>query len=110
MSAITPLLKDTFDPKETMAWLTAGDVREVRYMCWGVSKQINVFDRGLLLKVNARHHKSYVLITVCRGKDIHYVHLVSSHGKVLKTIEEVYCDDLNEIIDNEIERIPQYNF
>lgn len=104
--AIEPLLQREFDPNETLQLLNYGANR-VKYWCWGVSQKVNIKNKALLLKVNARRHKSYVLI-VLAWDDTYTVHLLSSHGNVLKSFENVYFDILTETIDDEIERIPEY--
>lgn len=104
--AIKPLLQREFDPNETLKVLTYGANR-IKFWCWGVSKKINVENKGLLMKVNGRHFKSYVLIALA-WDDTYTVHLISSHGNVLKSFENVYFDVLCETIDDEIERIPKY--
>jgi hypothetical protein len=101
-SAITPLLKNEFNAKETMELLTYGANR-ARYFCWGVTKKIGIYDKGLLLKVNARNHNGYVLITYDGGQDLYEMHILSIFGKVLKSFEQVYFDVLSELIDGEIE-------
>jgi hypothetical protein len=103
---IKPLLQREFDPNETLKVLTYGENR-MKYWCWGVSKKVNIENKGLLLKVSARRFKSYVLIALA-WDDTYNVHLISSQGNVLKSFESVYFDILCETIDDEIERIPEY--
>jgi hypothetical protein len=110
LSTIVPLLNSTFDVRVTMQQLTYGNKNLIRFRSWGVSGFNNVRNKGLVLKVDARKHKSYVLITYDRGKDVYSFHLVSSHGKIIKSLQDVYFDVLNEAIDNEIERIPENFF
>lgn len=104
LDLIKSLLDVRFNPQETMKVLT----HNIQiYWSWGVSRKHNLEDRGLLLKVNGHHHKGYVLITLC-GNDTYTVHIISTHGNTLNTYKEVYFDDLVEIIDNRIEKIPEY--
>ena len=100
------LTKDTFNVKETMSLLRHN---LPIYWSWGVSSVTNVSDKGLLLKVNGHHHKSYVFITLAFD-DTYTVHIISNRGNVLNTYEMVYFDMLVEVIDNRIEKIPDYKF
>lgn len=104
-AALTHLCKHEFNPKETMQWLSRD---KMMYWSWGASKVINLFNKGLLLRVHGHHHNGYVLITLDAGMDLYEFHLVKTNGTVKETITDVYCDDLQEMIDNKIERIPEY--
>ena len=98
------MFKDSFDPAETMSWLTT-DIN--MFFSWGVSRKIAIRGKALLLRVNAHRHNGYVLITL--GYDDTYeVSFVKTDGKVLKTHVGIYCDGLQEFIDEKIEKIPAY--
>lgn len=101
---IEPLLKMEFNLSETMRVLTNN---KPIYFSWGVSSRVNFHNKGLLLKVNGHHHKGYVLITL-DWTDTYTVTIISTHGNIKNTYDMVYFDDLVEIIDNRIERIPEY--
>jgi hypothetical protein len=103
------LTKCNCNTKTILEQLIMDNQRTVRFMSWGVSLRLNVNDKGLLLKVNGRHHKSYVFITLT-SMDYYEVHIISNRGNVLKTYDMVDSMDLNEIIDNHIENIPQNKF
>jgi len=104
ISKIEELLKMEFNVNETLLLLkSSGSV----YWSWGVNKLTNVFGKGLMFKVNGHHHKGYVLITL-DWTDTYNVHLMSTHGNVVKSFDMVYFDDLVEIIDNNVERIKAY--
>ena len=106
ITAIKPLLENKleFNPTETMGWLT---YNQPVFWSFGVSKMINLSNKGLLLRVSARRHKGWVLITL-NGNDLYTVYLVNTLGKVKKEIEDVYCDGLLDTIDDSIEKIPEY--
>ena len=93
-----------FNPLETMQVLRH-DI--MVYFSWGVSKLTNFENKALVLKVNARRHKAYVVITLA-WNDTYSVYLFQTNGKIKKEFKEVYFDQLVEVIDNEIERIPEY--
>jgi hypothetical protein len=104
IDVVRSLYKREFNTQETMQ-LLASDFWT--YATWGVSKRVNMENKGLLLKVNGRKHKGYVLITLdwC---DVYIVHIISTHGNIEKTYDMVYCDMLFETIDEHIEKIPEY--
>jgi len=106
ITTIQPLLQDKleFNPSETMKWLT---YNQPIFWSFGVSKTINVNNKGLLIRVSARRHTGWILITL-NGSDLYDVHLLNTLGKVKKVIEDVYCDTLLDVIDDSIERIPEY--
>ena len=96
----------TFDMNETLTQLRHfGGVMGL--MSWGISSRINILNRGLLLTVNGNHHKGDVLI-VLDGSDTYTIFILNVRGRVLDEYRDVYFDDLFNIIDNRIERIPEY--
>ena len=101
---VVPLLEREFDVNETMKVLT---YNQRTFWSWGVSKRMNVLNKGLLLRVNGRHHKGDVLITL-GWDDTYTVRIMKTSGKIVDTYTMVYFDLLTEIIDNRIERIPEY--
>jgi hypothetical protein len=103
-SILIPLMEREFNPKETMQVLKF-DL--IKYWSWGVSKVTNYMNKGLMIKVNGNHHKGLVFITLS-WMDTYTVYIMNNVGRVLNKYEEVYFDDLTEIIDNRIERIPKY--
>jgi hypothetical protein len=106
LSKIQDLLKMEFNVRETLSVLSHN---KPIFFSWGVSRLTNVMDKGLMFKVNGHHHKGYVLITL-DWTDTYDVHLISTHGNIVKSFDMVYFDDLVEIIDNNIERIKDYQF
>jgi len=102
---LQPLMQREFNLNETMAVLTHN---MNIYFSWGVSNKYNIDNKGLLLKVNGHHHKGYVFITLSWA-DLYDVHLISTHGNIKQSVEGLYFDQLVEVIDNKIERIPEYN-
>lgn len=93
-----------FDPRQTLEVLTHN---KMTYWSWGVEKLLNMFNKGLCLKVNGHHHKGWVIITLSY-LDTYSVYMVSNGGKLKNEYHEVYFDQLTEIIDNRIEKIPEY--
>jgi hypothetical protein len=102
---VEPLFEREFDPQETLRILSQD---RMKYWSWGVSKKINYLNKGLLMKVSGNHHKGLVLITL-GWEDLHKVYIISNKGEVIETYEGLYFDQLTEVIDNRIERIPEYH-
>jgi hypothetical protein len=101
-----PLMEREFDINETMKVLTYDSSI---FWSWGVSKRLNINDKGLLLDVNGHHHKGSVLITL-GWNDTYCVYIINNRGKILNEYKEVYFDVLTEMIDNRIERVKDYVF
>jgi len=111
-SDIEKLLERDFNYTETLAVLKSN---LMKYWSWGVSNvqlvgvqlQDKNYVTGLLLKVNAHHHKSYVLITLA-WDDTYCVYIINNRGKILNEYKDVYFDMLVSTIDDRIERIDEY--
>ena len=101
-----PLLERKFDLRET---LQVFNRNQPMYWSWGVSKKLNIDDKGLLLKVSGNHHKGWVLISL-GWNDTYTIHIISNKGEVLNEYKEIYWDMLADVIDDRIERIPEYRF
>ena len=100
-----PLLEREFNLNETLQVLT---YNQNIYFSWGVSKRINLKNKGMLLNVNGNHHKGSVLITL-GWNDTYCVYIINNRGKILNEYKAVYFDVLTEVIDNRIERIKEYS-
>lgn len=75
-------------------------------MSWGVSKRVATIYNNmptLALKVSGLVHKGWVYISLNEGKDVYEVRLFKNK-QCIKTIEEVYCDNLGETIDELVEK------
>lgn len=76
-------------------------------MSWGVSKMIATIHKDmptLGLRVSGLLHKGWVYICYDYGTDTYIIYLYSVRGKLKKEITDVYCDELAEVIDTNIER------
>jgi hypothetical protein len=104
IQSVSHLFQDTFNPAETMQWLT---IDKNIFWSWGVSKKINLANKGLLLRVNGHHHNGYVLITLSPN-DTYSVHIIKTNGTLVSTTDDIYCDQLQDFIDEKVERIPEY--
>jgi hypothetical protein len=101
---LIPLMERGFSVKETLSQLM---VNRIQVMSWGINDLTNVQNKGFLFKVQGHHHKGYVFITLS-WMDTYTVRIVGTDGTIKNTYENVYCDQLTEIIDNRIERISTY--
>lgn len=75
---------------------------------WGANKWVGG-ENWLSFRVRARRHKGYVKITL-NSLDLYDVQLISTHGNIKKEWNNLYCDQLTEVIDNEIEKIEAYKY
>jgi hypothetical protein len=102
---VRALYLDSFNVKETMSQLQAGG--KLKLMSWGFRNPTNFEDKGLLFRVSGFKHKGYVLITLAFD-DTYTVHLLNLKCEIVKKMEMVYCDELTERIDNEVEKVQDY--
>lgn len=77
------------------------------FFSWGVS-QCYAIPNGLQLTVNGFNFKGNVRVTYNEGKDLFTVQLIKK-GEVVKTIEDVYFDQLACLIDREVELCENYD-
>lgn len=77
------------------------------YFSWGVSKRVNLNNKGLMLKVSANHHKGWVLI-ILGWEDLYKVKIIGNNGKIIDEYDGIYFDELVSTIDDRIERIEGY--
>ncbi len=83
-------------------------INKFEYMSWGISKKAAIEYEGmatLALRVSGAVHKGWAFISLNEGKDCYEVRLLNvARTKVKRTLEEVYCDNLGEVLDGLIER------
>lgn len=79
------------------------------FMSWGVEpKSMKVIDGGLEFECNGFMHTGEVQIVLDEGKDLFEVHLISENGEKVKTIEDVFLDNLVSVVDENIEKTEDY--
>ncbi len=103
---VSKLLLVKFNIKETIAQLKYNGGSTL-LMAWGARNFVNFFDKGLLFRVSGFKHKGYVLITLS-GNDTYTVNLLNMKCDVVKTMDEIYWDELTEKIDEAIELTKNY--
>ena len=74
---------------------------------WGANNWVRINQNCLRFTVQGRHHRGHVYLVV-NFADLFDVYLTSNRGTVKKTIESVFVDDLVDVIDAEVEYVPQY--
>ena len=83
-------------------------INKFEYLSWGISKKAAIEYEGmatLALRVSGAVHKGWAFISLNEGKDCYEVRLLNvARTKVKRTLEEVYCDNLGEVLDGLIER------
>ena len=107
------LAKDSFNPTETLQWVCAN---KLWCMTWGI-KNITTFtgnapkgySKVLFFTVSGLKHKGIVAISLAYN-DTYTIDLLTSNWEPVKTIDMIYCDQLAEIIDNEVERVKEYKY
>lgn len=79
------------------------------FMSWGVvPESMKVIEGGLKFHCQGFKHKGKVQIVLDEGKDLFEVHLISENGEKIKTIEDVFLDNLISVVDENIEKTEDY--
>jgi len=78
----------------------------IKVMSWGAHNWTGTKD-ALLFKVQGHHFKGVVKITL-KGDDTYTIEFFKNTTEVVKTYEQVYFDDMVDIIDRYVEYIPSY--
>lgn len=80
----------------------------VKMFSWGFTDP-TVIENGLLFKVRGLKHKGKVKVLYQEGKDLFQIQLFSKKNKLKDSIEDVYVDQLVQVIDQSVEKIENYN-
>ena len=65
-------------------------------------------DKGLAFKVDGFKHRGWVFVKYNEGKDLFDVELRNMSLNVVRSIEDVYFDQLVNVIDHAVERTSDY--
>lgn len=65
-------------------------------------------DEGLSFKVNGFKHKGWVFVKYNEGKDLFDIELRGNDMTIISVIEDVYFDQLVNVIDYAVERTDDY--
>ena len=104
ISIVKTFAEREFNPKETLQWV---GLNKIKLFSWGFNSPIVFGNKALAFKVSGHHHKGIVLITLA-WNDTYTVRLLSNKWVEKAKYEGVYCDMLNEFIDEKVERIAAY--
>lgn len=80
--------------------------KTVKFCSWGVSQQVNYFNKALALKVNGHHFTGVVFITLA-GNDTFSIYFFKTM-KIEAETHGVYIDNLLNVIDQKVEYIKEY--
>ena len=86
------------------------DILQVQLMVvlsWGFHFPVEI-ENGLMFKVNGFLHKGWVKILYNQGTDLFDITLLDFKQNITKEIEGIYFDELVGVIDNNIERVENY--
>jgi hypothetical protein len=86
----------------------------IKFMSWGSHAYTYIGKHpdecyGFRMKVNGHHHKGHIYIAL-NGTDLYDVYFTTTHGKIVDIKEDLFFDQLNEVIDRRIEKIGEYKF
>lgn len=94
----------TFNVKDGLAAL---QYKRFKFICWGAENFTNYQDKALVFKVNGHNHKGLVVLTV-NGLDYYDVYLLNNKKEIIKEINDIFCEDLCDIVDREVEYVEAY--
>lgn len=95
-----------FDIQETLNVLSS---QTPIIWSWGIRDFVRYKDQALAFKVSGYLFKGNVVITLA-ANDTYTVHLINNRNRIIKKIEQIYFDQLVEVIDINVEKIPLYRF
>ena len=98
-------MTDLTTVNEIKRQIYAGGVTHV--WSWGACNWVALDEYTLRFKVSGHHHKGFVTVFLT-GMDDYTVKLLKRDGTVVKEITGVYCDNLTDVIDEAVEKIPAY--
>ena len=82
-------------------------MRKTTLMSWGFNS-LKVIPDGLQFEVNGFIHKGTVQVVYVHGMDLFEVRLIDKENNIIKTMSEIYFDQLVEVIDNNVEKVENY--
>jgi len=74
---------------------------------WGFSNP-RIFPNGLQFKVQGFIHNGYVKVLYRENSDLFDIFLLNYQMRIIKRIDGVYFDQLIDIIDEEVEKVDDY--
>lgn len=80
---------------------------KMKVWSWGAHAWTAIDKYTLRFRVSGHLHKGVVTVFLT-PMDVYTVKLLKLDGTVVKEINDVYCDELTDIIDRAVERIETY--
>lgn len=86
---------------------------------WGVSRWVALSDNTLAIRVDAQRLDGFVRITLNEGSDLYKISffnnksvsgLLKNPSEQYDSIEDIYCDQLLNAIDEVIEKMSYYRY
>lgn len=102
----TKTTKEDFEMANYILTILKSDITIL--MSWGFHNPTVIKD-GLQMHVSGYIHKGIVQIIYQHGLDLFQVRLLLMDGTIVKEINEVYVEDLIDLIDENIEKVRDYN-
>lgn len=106
---ISEINKKNYRIFEDMLSFVSAIARTITVMSWGARGWTNIEKKFLKFRVSAHRHKGYIYIGV-NGTDLFDIWLTNLQGEIKKEFTDIYLEDLIQVIDEEIEKIPEYNY
>ena len=76
---------------------------------WGFDpKTLKPIKAGIEFHVNGFKHQGAVQVTLNEGEDYFEVSLITDSGEKVKTIESVFLGDLISVVDDNVEKVADY--
>lgn len=101
-----------FNYKITLAQLKK-DVR--KFICWGARKfgvdNLDKYEESKWFSfyVSGINFKGYLYIEL-NGADLYNIYYTTTHGTIKDIHTDIYGDDICDVVDSKIEKIPEYRF
>lgn len=94
-------------PFDDMNGLVNAIRRNMIVWSWGANNWTKMNDYSLRFTVNGHHFKGHIYLVV-NGSDLFDIYLTSNRGNIKDILTDIYLEDLIDVIDRRIERIPEY--
>lgn len=94
-------------PDITLSILIIFRSQVLTVLSWGFHDAIPTQD-GIRFYTDGFLHKGLVEVSLNYGKDLFEVRLFNADGSLKSLTEDVYCDELVEVIDRLVERCQDY--
>jgi hypothetical protein len=80
---------------------------KMKVWSWGTRNFVAMDEYTLRFRVSGHHHKGYVQIFL-NGMDTYDIKLLKLNGDVKKEFKGIFFDEMTNVIDEAVEKIPAY--